>query len=225
MMSTEPTNPGNPPSAPVAADGTICNAYRDAGPAIHAACRLAMEECQKQIDYFTTHAKLAYVFLRLSQTLIVILSATTPVLLLAEPAQLGRLGSDPETVEANRRLIAALLSAVVAVVTGLNAAFKWQEEWVRSAFAREALTSERIKFGTRAEWVYAGDPGEAIATFVQRAEALRLAEVTEWKEYELATIAQRAGTDEQLASRLEERVSGHAAGKGEYGAKDPGGPD
>lgn len=201
---------------------------------IEAMRRRALSECRKQIKYFRTHGDRAFVFIRPSQIVVVVLSAVVPVLLLAEPSQVmflvpdSALPTQPSTgagpaetaaydsgrlaaIEAYRRLTAALLSAIVAIVTGLNAAFKWQEQWVRSAFARESLTSESIKFQTRAEDVYAGDLQDAIAAFVLRTEAIRLAEATEWKTYELSTVKQLSELEQRILARLDEsRASGGA---------------
>src|SRR5215211_2098296 len=94
----------------------------------------ALAYCEAQIAFFTGSAKEAHWLFRASQVITSVLSAMTPILLLSSSLPIA---------EPQRLLAAAVLSSIVAVVTGLNGAFHWQEQWVRSAYYREKLSAER----------------------------------------------------------------------------------
>ena len=133
-----------------------------------------------------------------SQVVIIVLSAITPVILLTDAAVLPFLADD-----GRRRLIAAILSAMVAIVAGLNNAFRWGEEWVRSAYYREALTSERYKFLTAATAEYAGEERAAIAAFARKLGDMRMADAMEFKDAKKSDIADSLAVQKELAKNLD----------------------
>jgi hypothetical protein len=77
----------------------------------------------------------------------------------------------------------ALVSALVAIVCGIRSAFHWHDDRIRFAFYAQSLQCERNLFEVGAG-EYSGDPEEALRQFVKRAEAIRMADVTEWRDLE-----------------------------------------
>jgi Protein of unknown function (DUF4231) len=167
----------------------------------------ALADWEEQVKFFRGSAKTSHRLLRLSQVLIIVLSAITPLILLADVDVLPFFhGITPEEMahaDARRRLIAAVLSAVVAIVAGLNGAFRWAEEWVRSAYYRERLTSERYTFLTAATPEYAGQKQDAIAAFGRELADIRMDEVTEFKEAKKSEIVAWLAAQDQLTTRTD----------------------
>lgn len=139
----------------------------------------ALSNCNEQIDFFQSAARRAHWLHGGSQIITIVISAAIPVLLLVDPEGL------PQwlVVDMSTKTLAALLSALVAIASGMAGTFHWHEQWVRSAFFTQQLLSERAKFATRAD-VYgkARSEQQAIDRFVTRTEELRLMEAGQWRE-------------------------------------------
>src|SRR5215831_4082247 len=86
----------------------------------------ACERYDSQVAWYEKSKKQARMFFRLSQTLVIILSGITPVLILA---------TDCKVVQAIPPAVASILAGVVGI-------FQWQEDWRRRGLALEALKSE-----------------------------------------------------------------------------------
>ncbi len=102
----------------------------------------ALADAEEQIAFFRRSAKTAHRLLHRSQVVIIVLSALTPVILLTDAQVVIIVLSAITPVilltdaavlpfladDGRRRLIAAILSALVAIVAGLSNAFRWGEE-------------------------------------------------------------------------------------------------
>ncbi len=126
---------------------------------------LALERCDRQIHWYTKNGIWAGVLYRVFQTSTVLLAALTPVLIL---------WTDLSVV------LQALPAALASVSAALVGIYGWQDNKARFAFTAEALKSEKIKYETRTG-VYRGDPARALSRFVNRIEAIGMAETTEWR--------------------------------------------
>lgn len=139
----------------------------------------ALRACDDQIRFFQGAARRAHWLYAGSQVVTIVISAAIPVVLLADTNRLpGWLMADMSA-----QTFAALLSALVAIATGLAGTFHWNDQWVRYAFFAQQLVSERARFSTGS-----GDYGKAqsevaaIDAFVTRTEDLRMAEAGQWRE-------------------------------------------
>ncbi len=146
----------------------------------------ALANCAAQIAFFEGSARWAHRFYVVSQILTIVLSGLIPVVLLRD-VSVPIVGASPEVV-------AALLSAIVTIMAGLSAAFRWKENWTRYAYFAQALISEKAKFETRTTADYSADRSEvaALDTFVTRTENVRMSEVAEWREHERSVSAGEA---------------------------------
>jgi hypothetical protein len=126
---------------------------------------LALERCDRQIHWYTKYGVWAGVLYRVFQTSAVLLAALTPVLIL---------WTDLSPV------LQALPAALASVSAALVGIYGWQENKARFAFTAEALKSERVKYETRTG-DYRGDSSRALSRFVNRIEAIAMAETAEWR--------------------------------------------
>jgi hypothetical protein len=134
----------------------------------------AVERAGEQIRWYTKNSVWAGVLYRAFQTLAVVLSAVTPVLIL---------WTDLSPV------LQALPAAAAAVSAALVGIYGWQENKARFAFTGEALKSELVQYETRTG-PYKGSAEEALDRFVGRIERLAMDETSQWR-----TSYMRAGVD------------------------------
>lgn len=129
----------------------------------------AMSYCNKLIAWYEkikTRQRLAF---QASQILIIVLSGITPILILV--------GNIPE-------LWQAVPPAIVTILVGLGGIFQWKENYLRFAYASQALQSERIRFDTRSSSDYNRQLEDEVALerFITRVDNIVMGEVGEWRE-------------------------------------------
>jgi Protein of unknown function (DUF4231) len=102
------------------------------------------------------------------QTLVIVLSGLTPILILS-------LSPEWKTLQ-------AIPAAVASVLAGLMGLYQFNEGWIRWARAVEALRSEIVKFETLSGPDYSEDVDEAelIRRFVLRIEQINAVARAEW---------------------------------------------
>ena len=93
----------------------------------------ALERYNSQVAWYEKTKRDARVYFYLFQTLVIVFSATTPVLILATDC----------------KIVQAIFPAIAAILAGVLGIFQFQEAWRRRALALEALKSEFVKFDTR----------------------------------------------------------------------------
>ncbi|MEU9659748.1 DUF4231 domain-containing protein [Streptomyces chartreusis] len=128
----------------------------------------AMSLANRSYDWYQGAAVRARRNFRLSETLLLLISAAIPV---------------SAVLWSKNAEIPAVLGGIVVVITGLRSVFHWQDDYLRFTEAREAVEAERRLYNTGAE-PYA-DP-------VTRDQALAAA-VTRIEQREMGTWVQLAG--------------------------------
>jgi len=128
----------------------------------------AVRRCQEMIGWYETAKRTHRILYQTFQTLAVILSGLTPILILWDAL--------PKAVQ-------ALPAALAAVFTAILGIFQWRETYTRFAYTAEALKSELVKYQTRTTAAY--NPGvggqQALDNFVAQVELLLMNEVTGWQ--------------------------------------------
>jgi hypothetical protein len=132
-------------------------------------CRdAALARCDEMIAWYRGKRRRANAAFNLLQGIVIVLTATAPVLVLSDALADAALRALPATV--------------VAIAVALLASYKLRESWVRYTVAAEALRSEKAKYLTRTTPAYWRlPPDEALNNFVLRVEGLALSEVEEWR--------------------------------------------
>ncbi|MDQ3743965.1 MAG: DUF4231 domain-containing protein [Acidobacteriota bacterium] len=135
---------------------------------VRARRQLAVEDCQKMIDWYEKNKRIPRRLYYTSQTATIVFSALTPVLILWTEM--------PKALQ-------ALPAALASIAAALAAVYRWRENWVLRAHTSEALKRELVKFRARASEHYrAGlDDQTALDNFVSRVESLAMGEVSEWR--------------------------------------------
>lgn len=129
--------------------------------------QVALDDCAEQIRWFERHSRGDWWLYRSCQVAIVVLSGSTPVLLL--------LTDLPKAFQA----LPAATAAVIAAVAG---SFHWHEDAVRWAATRELLKSELRQFRTRTDQYHVKLSDEAaLDRFVTRVESLVTRELEAWR--------------------------------------------
>jgi hypothetical protein len=134
----------------------------------------AVKRAEEQIRWYTRYSISSGVLYRVFQTLAVVLSAITPVLIL---------WTDLSPV------LQALPAAGAAISAALVGIYGWQENKARFAFTAEALKSELVQYETRTGR-YKGSPEQALDRFVTRVERIGMDETAQWR-----TSFTRTGAD------------------------------
>ncbi|MGW6731541.1 DUF4231 domain-containing protein [Streptomyces sp. NPDC055013] len=145
-----PSVPATPPLPVPATPPRSGRSSSDTGPGY------AMRVANGSYDWYHGAAIRARRNFRLTETLLLLVSASIPVSAVISPG----------TAE-----VPAILGGVVVVITGLRSVFHWQDDYLRFSEAREAVEAERRLYYTGAE-PYA-DPGtrdRMLATNVTRIE-------------------------------------------------------
>ncbi len=140
----------------------------------------AVERAGEQIRWYTKNSVWAGVLYRAFQTLAVLLSAITPVLIL---------WTDLSPV------LQALPAAAAAISAALVGIYGWQENKARFAFTGEALKSELVQYETRTGR-YKGSAEQALDRFVTRVEQIGMDETAQWRSTYTRTGSTAAEGDE-----------------------------
>ena len=132
-------------------------------------CRdAALARCDEMIRWYQGKRRWTNVAFNLLQSTVIVLTATTPFLVLIDGFA--------------DRVLQALPATIVAIAVALMGSHKLRENWVRYTVAAEALRSEKAKYLTRTTPSYWKLPhDEALNNFVLRVEGLALSEVEEWR--------------------------------------------
>ena len=119
-----------------------------------------------------------YVF----QTLVILLSGVTPILILAT----------------NLKLLQAIPPALASILAGLAGVYQFNEHWMQRSSTAEALKSELVKFETRTGKDYSDALSEAevIQNFVLRIEAIQTDAVAQWRRSREVSLAAAKASDQ-----------------------------
>jgi hypothetical protein len=137
----------------------------------------ALTQCDTEIKWFKTRKNRDRRWYRLAQTIVIFLSALTPLLILGSGAFPG-----PDI----SKLVQAIPAAIATIVTGVNSLFDWQGNWIRYSAAETALEAEKFAFESRATEAYAYDPDsvkecdQALSNFVSTVNSILETELSEW---------------------------------------------
>ncbi|WP_406412840.1 DUF4231 domain-containing protein [Streptomyces sp. NBC_01614] len=116
----------------------------------------AMRVANRSYDWYHNAAIRARRNFRLTETLLLLVSASIPVSAVISPGT---------------AVVPAILGGVVVVITGLRSVFHWQDDYLRFSEAREAVEAERRLYYTGAEPYAAPDTrDQMLATNVTRIE-------------------------------------------------------
>ncbi|MEJ8671942.1 DUF4231 domain-containing protein [Streptomyces sp. NBC_01017] len=116
----------------------------------------AMRVANGSYDWYHNAAIRARRNFRLTETLLLLVSASIPVSAVISPGT---------------AVVPAILGGVVVVITGLRSVFHWQDDYLRFSEAREAVEAERRLYYTGAEPYAAPDTrDQMLATNVTRIE-------------------------------------------------------
>ncbi|MGW3118714.1 DUF4231 domain-containing protein [Streptomyces sp. NPDC001107] len=96
----------------------------------------AMRVADGSYDWYRAAAIKARRYFRLSETLLLLISAAIPVSAVISP---------------ENAQMPAVLGGVIVVITGLRSVFHWQDDYLRFSEAREAVEAERRLYRTGAE--------------------------------------------------------------------------
>jgi len=132
-------------------------------------CRdAALARCDEMIRWYQGKRRWTNVAFNLLQSTVIVLTATTPFLVLIDNVA--------------DKVVQALPATIVAIAVALLGSYKLRENWVRYTVAVEALRSEEAKYLTQTTPAYWKVPREeALNNFVLRIEGLALSEVEEWR--------------------------------------------
>jgi hypothetical protein len=128
----------------------------------------AIEVCEVNIRWYQRSGLLALVLHRGLQTMTVVLSAATAVMIVTTEF--------PKWVQ-------ALPAAVAAVAAGLNGIYHWNEDSIRWLATAQALRSELAAYQTQHPDRYGTRlaPGVALDHFVERVHQLVADETAQWQ--------------------------------------------
>ena len=101
--------------------------------------QVAIDDCQKMIAWYDRKKRIPRNLFYIFQVSAIVLSALTPILILWSEL--------PKAVQ-------ALPAALVSIAVGLNAIFKWRENWVLRSYTAESLKRELMKYRARASEKY-----------------------------------------------------------------------
>ena len=127
----------------------------------------ALDRYNSQIAWYEKMKQNARVRFYVFQTLVIVFSGVTPVLILTTDS----------------KLVQAIFPAAASILAGLLGTYQFQGSWRRRALALETLRSEFVKFDTRSGADYGDSVTEdqAIERFVLEMENIVADEVTEWQ--------------------------------------------
>lgn len=128
----------------------------------------ALTRCHRLIDLYDKRRSSNRFYYQMSQTVTVVFSALTPVLILWTEL--------PKSLQ-------ALPAALVAISSALALIFKFRDNYFLFTITWEALNSERTKYETRTTEKYSGhstDEEEALNNFVINMENIITSERLKW---------------------------------------------
>jgi hypothetical protein len=121
----------------------------------------AMGLANDSYDWYRDHAIRSRGAYKISETLLLIVSAAIPTSAAIAP---------------DDAILPAVLGAVVVVLVGLRAVFHWQDNYLRFSGAREAVEAERRLYNTRARpYDDAATRDQILAAAVSRIEQEEMA--------------------------------------------------
>lgn len=120
---------GATPSPPVPETPPRSGGTPDAGPGY------AMRVANGSYDWYSNAAVKARRYFRLTETLLLLVSASIPV---------------SAVISSRNTVVPAILGGVIVVITGLRSVFHWQDDYLRFSEAREAVEAERRLYYTGA---------------------------------------------------------------------------
>jgi hypothetical protein len=123
----------------------------------------AIDYCKDLIGYYKSSRKKFRNSWYFSQAATIILSASTPILILVDA---------PKFVSA--------IPPALATITGGLAVFRWQENWIMAKSTQEALEAELIAFELGVTEPYRTKESIAVENFITRINALHLDRVKDW---------------------------------------------
>ena len=126
----------------------------------------AKEACDRQIKWYKKTGTDARRFFYGLQVCVIILTAATPVLILAKW---------PEPIQ-------GVAPAIASIAAGLAALFQFRPQWRRRVRARHALENERLQFETRTGPYKGKADDEAIDSYVQNIIRISDDEFSGWEE-------------------------------------------
>jgi uncharacterized protein DUF4231 len=130
----------------------------------------AMSRCDALISRYLTDKIKFHRQSNWAQVFALIFTAITPVLLVI-----------PQPWQELTRVLATASTSIATVATGVLAAFRWQESFIRCGYTFHLLESEKFQF-QRGSGQYAGlDEAAATKMFSARVEELVLNEVKDWR--------------------------------------------
>lgn len=127
-----------------------------------------MERCDKLIKRYLNEKVRFHQKSDWAQMVALVFTAVTPILLIM-----------PRWQEVTR-VLATAATSIATVATGVLAAFRWQESYIRCGYTFHLLESEKYQFQTRSGR-YAKLDDQAAALFSTRIEELVLMEVADWR--------------------------------------------
>ena len=95
-----------------------------------------MKVADGSYDWYRSAAIKSRRYFRLTETLLLLISAAIPVSAVISP---------------ENAQVPAVLGGVIVVITGLRSVFHWQDDYLRFSEAREAVEAERRRYHTGAE--------------------------------------------------------------------------
>lgn len=123
------------------------------------------DRVQDQIDYYSAKSKLNKQRYQRLQVVSIVCGVLVPVLI-------GFSNEQPIL-----KYVAGALGAVVAIVEGMQALFKYKDNWIVYRSTSEALVRERFLFQSKAG-AYSGE--QAFPRFVEQVEQILTAENRVW---------------------------------------------
>jgi hypothetical protein len=138
---------------------------------IHDRVEKVLDHCKEMIKYYETGRTRERRLYRLFQTLIIILSALTPILILWTEI--------PKPLQ-------ALPAALASIAAGVIGIYHFHENWISSKNTAEALKNELLAYETRTTELYRTNLSDfkALDNFVIRIRDIQKDQITEWSTFE-----------------------------------------
>ena len=134
--------------------------------------QVALDDCNRMIAWYDRKKRIPRNLFYVFQVGAIVLSAIIPILILWDEL--------PKAIQ-------ALPAALVSIAVGLNAVFKWRDNWATRAHTAEALKRELMKFQSRtsARYSLSLNAQQALENFVESIDSLTMNEVSEWKNMQI----------------------------------------
>ena len=132
---------------------------------------------EPQMKYYSDASKKNKTIYHRYQTVLIVLSALTPVFAALKGLKVVDKTADP-AVDLN--LLVVLISSVVAIMTSLLKTFNYQETWIRSRTTLNKLKPEKFYFDCDSGPYAEKEPPTKESLFVTRVEAILGNELDQW---------------------------------------------